>query len=404
MLGRVTVNHSFSEPLRDSFQDFGSRSASAETRLTVPSARGFIEVLQSYTNSPPAEDRYFGSFAAGTLEAHDCHKAVRELLDSAWQQRMCAPSYAVKLLLGSLQYAHIEDPDYPYEAPAEWRDVLIQTVENPDTRHALYQDLTTHELQSNKSERYKSVRLFLGMQRERLGDAPTILDIGCSLNLGLKQLAGVSAFEPVRLDGVPGRDEELLGQYINNGLLPQFPDGKIGHSLGIDTVDPDEETVRRAESDSHYPSELSPENREKFHTLFLAEHEKVSFAPVDLLAGESLPTIPEQGFDLVTMCTMLYQLSEVERIKLVQAAGHVLSANGFVVVQDFAYPDETDPQQLRFRENWFSDPYPYRTMVYDMAEPERGYRTLFSWSDGRADRTTRMRPSAYALDLLYESM
>lgn len=348
------------------------------------------------------KDVYISHAAKAMLFLYGEHEGFRGAVKQAAYERPISPTYMFNLWLKQVQANCIDDDAYPYESSEMYGAKMCELLQEPVLRRQFLEGVTTHELQSNISERYKAVRIIIEALKPRLGCQPSMLDIGTSVGNGLKQLAfmpfgRINLVAPEHADPL---EAELIEMQINTILSPYESNfSPIGYGVGVDLIEPTELTQHRARSDSFNPAELKDKNKlALYDVLEIAEPPNVHFEYKNLLEGDQLETVPEGGFDLLTMITMAYQIGSSDFKDFIgRRCLELISDKGVLLVTDFAEPSPEDPTELLFYKNWYAVPFRYRTMLFDPRTPELGFQVLFEWRDGRA---TEMRPSELGWQLL----
>ncbi|HEX8182740.1 MAG TPA: hypothetical protein VF575_04025 [Candidatus Saccharimonadales bacterium] len=392
------------------------RQQSERSSVQTDNERRFLRTLDDLAQSPPLDDEYYASFARGLRDAYlEPDGNVRSMMDQAMSQLDSSTSHRIKQALAVLQYPRYEDPDYPYsyDKPERWSGVITEIAADPVKRKEFIDDYVGQPLDSIVVGRYKAVCLAAAVYGERFGEAPTLIDYGTSIGIGVKQLAMRMEFSRLKKisfedTSLTERDKALVESQIHIATSTN-PGRKFGRILGVDIQpEPTPERSHRTRSNSHYPIELrNPANLERFDTSMTAETNDVEFAwNIDMAAAEvRLPYIPNGGFDLGFGSTWWYPYkNKPEMLKwILHNCLQPLAPNGVLLEQEFGTPDPSRPGGIYFRDNWHppDEPYPYQTMAYDKKCPEKGFQTLFSWTDGRA---TNIRVSRYASALLLENI
>lgn len=320
--------------------------------------------LNRQISRPPGGDLRIAAFASATLVLLGMPdgRVVRQVLDL----RTISGSYAANLLLRCLQRQLLElDERYPeaYQSPESWAAGWERVLKTQHSRQQFFADLSLRQVQSNVSERYKSLKL-IGQLTGRRG--PRILDLGASQNHGLKRLALNLSFTPVT-----GKSSAELNSLLNQ----PWP---IGPSCGADLAAADNDSAAWARACSFYPSELlDTAARTLYDKLDAASPANVDF--VELNAAGSIKQLADRNFDLVFASTFLYQLRPGQVPQVRKLAKSVLATDGIIVYQDFIklQPDG----RLSFPSNWHSQPFVYRTIVEKPATGE--VLEAFQWQDGR---------------------
>ncbi|HSX33373.1 MAG TPA: class I SAM-dependent methyltransferase [Candidatus Saccharimonadales bacterium] len=351
--------------------------------------------MQSWVAHPPQGDVYLRAYAQATLDdfaqAGPTYEFVRLWLSV---HHHVSSSHAITQLQRGKQRQFLEafPQEYPREFvdPKMWRkadESIFSDTEDAFSRYGQFViDVWSRPLQSNKSERYKSLKAFAVLARElgRLSSF-TVLDIGCSQNAGLNHMASGIGFEsptvihPGSHDRQPNLDYTAAFSRVLQTELP------LDLGVGIDLTGP-EDSHPWAMACSHYPSELLNEERVGlFRALVMADYPNVGFVRGDATdfdhsALERAYPGRDQ-FDIVFLSTMLYQLDDEERAAATAFAES--KARQFVVAQDFAIPDPDNPEALVIRDNWHGQRDTYNLLYKDMHASHRRWQTGFTWEDGR---------------------
>jgi len=361
---------------------------------------GFMHELHTQADERATGDSRIAAFAIAASRAvtqnDNFRSTIHELLDF---RPDISPNYAVNLTLRAIQKQLTRESyrrKYPeaYTNPDLWSRAIAE-VSNPTNlaeNDEFMWDIMYRHVQSNIAERYKSFTLLMHLMRNRFEDAPSILDIGCSQNQGLKRIAishilPFAPFQSVIEDGreAPGLEIQILNRLVGTPL-------KLGPSIGIDIMHPrDVSNKEWARSCSFYPSELLlDQRREEYDLLDTAEPPQVGFYAADFthfdhedFSKES----PVKKFDMVTFSTVLYQISdEAQRQKMLDNARRLMKPNGLIIVQDFVTVDPADNTRMVFHPNWFEHTFLYATMVIDPLDPTGQIREVFRWENGRCRR------------------
>ncbi|HET8991844.1 MAG TPA: hypothetical protein VFN31_02310, partial [Candidatus Saccharimonadales bacterium] len=149
-----------------------------------------ISELQRQAINPPAGDERIAAFSqafvhyASTPEGEDWLGIIEG-------RKFEAVSYGANLLLRAVQKQLLPQDAYPYEYDEEsaWHEAFVSIANNTQSACQLRHDLETKVTQSNVVERYKAFKLTMELAAPVISGAPTILDVGCSRNHGLKKLA-----------------------------------------------------------------------------------------------------------------------------------------------------------------------------------------------------------------------
>ena len=312
----------------------------------------------------------------------------------------------------------IDYPDASFDKPDTFRwllpDILgILPPYSPRKGDRFYSDMIWREVQSNKAKRYETIPLLRVMFPEEFAEA-SILDVGCSQNQGLKQLALQIPFGEVGVaDGtgqLPRDDIRAIRTAFNQQL--QRPDFVLKESWGTDFFDlSDVEGREWVEACSLIPSELrQPDVVQQYRFLQSVNPSNVHFKMSDFAMTVKPPRnpsdtrymfdMPGKTFDIVSFMTMLYQVPAHERTIMFD---HALQySNRFIIVQDAAKriknPKGDHPMDgLAFDPKQFNKTFGYRLFVYDKDHPDHGFQELARLSSGRGDIIQLVDTSLMAL-------
>jgi hypothetical protein len=360
---------------------------------------GFLHELHTQSDPRSTGDERIAAFAVAANRSIYDDEHFRNVIDGLLSDRSeLAPSYAVNLVLRALQKQLSRRPDstgYPdaYTTPEPWRDSIawVSEPENTAEHYDFVADLTYRQVQSNVAERYKSIALIAQLMSPRLSEHPTILDVGCSQNQGLKKLAlsGQIPFAPFHsMSEQPPERTRLETEILNKLLVRAVP---LGPSIGIDAIHADDANNKEwARSCSFYPSELlNDHRREEYDLLEMAHPPQVGFYQADfadLDIDDLLRQSPSERFDIVSFSTVLYQVSEEQRATMIANARKLLKPSGLIVIQDFVTLDEQDHTKLVFHPNWFEYSYIYTTVVIDPLDTTGRAHEVFRWENGRCNK------------------
>jgi len=347
----------------------------------------------------------------------------RSYYEAKFRQRGIAaesipPIYPSNLMLRLLQKNLSHEQNWPpglgypddFDTPEKWRAGVDHLLSDDERRLNLQMEILFLEIQSNVADRYKSLKLGLSLFGDNFTDrqAPRVMDVGCSLNLGGQIIANNLPFFS-ESDPYLSRRKRLLpeGREIKalRRLLKEA--APLGEVWGVDIFSPTDSNMRDwVFACSLYPSELMDAERvAHFNRIAEAASPKVHFVyndfadPFVLTGSERFSTVlPEPGsMDVICLFTVLYEVPPAKRQLLINRALESLTPRGILLVQDFALVDAGSPQELDF-DPWYhpnrADRWPYKTFVWEKTAPESGFQTLFEWSSGRC---MELKLSALAL-------
>lgn len=340
--------------------------------------------LKNQTLQPPGNDQRIAAFCQAVLLALKIPERYGALIEVLQKMAAGSPSYRINHILRAFQHQLLRDEQaYPraFTTADVWLESMRQIIQSRSKLARLQDDSLHKQVQSNVVERYKAMKLVMGLLCPS-SDSLHVLDVGCSRNHGLKKVRLNLPFAPMvcGVDAFGTMPMQLLDRLLNDALQAPL---LLGPSTGMDmmpfSLGRDAEW---AKSCSFYPSELLNEKT-------VAEYDyldKISLHGVDFIEGDirDAEMLEEHvsAFDVVILSTFMYQLQSGERTRARQNALRFLAKDGVVIYQDYGHADSSDTL-LEFEHSWFSQLFPYRTIVeFPYAEPDRLYE-LFRWSDGR---------------------
>ncbi len=337
---------------------------------------------------PPGSDQRIAAFCQALLTILRKAEEYPDLIDCISRTSSeSVPSYTVNRLLRAFQRQLMySEPTYPraYITEPVWLESITDIFHNVRKFKMFKADLLEKDVQSNVVERYKAAKLVMSLLQNQLGAAPSMLDIGCSRNHGLKKLKLNLPFKPIKcavktLGQMPSAFlDRLLNETLQSGLSLSSCTGMdvVPLSVGMDAA--------WAKSCSFYPSEL-------LHEATVAEYDyldKLHLRGVNFVEGDiancQSTLLNSQKFDVIFLSTLLYQLTPDERAKVRRNVTHFLTEDGIIVYQDYSTIDSTD-SSLEFENNWFSRVFPYRTIIEFRTGGEQQLYEMFRWSNGRCE-------------------
>lgn len=373
-----------------------------EENHTARSMNLLVADMRTFAENPSGKDGIEANFYVTALDKletdPDFHGVVHEFVSSRPELQRNHVRY---LLLRSFQKMAIRDHgSYPAGFTADtWSRVIERNLTDPDRRAELKSDLLTRHLNTNIPDRYKSLPPIIAWMRAhgRVGESVSILDIGSSVNHGLKKLAimdvvhGEYFSNTVMVDPVdvarPWAEQTpnpTLTEKVTD--LQNRPVG-LSYGIGLDRdqmADPDSQEWARA---CLTPREFEDKSIESHDKLDVMNPSNVRFAKYNFLddyASELLRSNhgEHEFFDVVTMFTVLNQLTDRERFRLLTIAQRYVKQTGLVVVQDFARVNPDSPYDMMFLDSDWNKNFSYRTIVIDRLG-NNGYQEVWLYDGGR---------------------
>jgi SAM-dependent methyltransferase len=361
------------------------------------------ENMRVWSDNPSGRDQIEADFYKAALE----HLAKDEVFGDVIREFV---SVRPELNQNHLRYLPVRcfqkiatrlDRSYPTDFDvSRWDEVISSTLKDSELRTELEHDLHTRHLQTNVADRYKSIPPLAAMLREhgRVGRSMRLLDIGCSANHGLKKLSLMDIIPGVMFSEtrfVQAEDElrpwERLTESPELTLafrsLQNLPLG-LRDGLGIDKED-----MRDAESRKWARACLAPREYEsgevhEYDLIDVIEPRQICFEQRDFLDSDQtkfLETSPEDhGFyDIVTMLTVLNQLSDRQRQQMLRVARRYVKPTGLLILQDFARPHPDNRFEIEFLDADWNEHFSYQTIYMDMMSVKEGYQVAWRFDGGR---------------------
>jgi hypothetical protein len=403
-----------------------------EPVVLTPRLQAVYEAFKEEAVNPTGKDPYFRAMSEAAAEEiihGEFGGQLEQILEFREHTRPPLEGHhAMNFIRRALQKQYLKM--YPDQYPILFDEVemnrraIREMLKDESVFWDFDGDLQHREVQSNVAERYKAFKLIAHMYRDRLGSDPSILDVGCSLNLGLKKMAlsGHHTFDSIEVlaqsRGEVAKDYDL--ERAANKLIASRL--AIGASMGVDVFSPDFNNIEWVRSCSFYPGELlKPARIMTFDDLSHKEVAGIGFHRGDFTNDQEMAGLPtnfaktqwqnkrsrdevtqeslfemakfmgerhrEKGlFDMAVFCTSMYLMDQEQRLKSIERARGLVRRSGIIVIQDFAELDPREPTGLQFHENFSYDTYPYRTYVISPRGPEIRPQHIFSWENGRAHK------------------
>lgn len=339
----------------------------------------YIAAFSREATNPPGKDKCMGAFYTALTSLSMDNKGFNTFLETITTTRKLTPQHFTNLIFRTTQYIELfekKNNNYPlgYSEPHQWvtevpqlltqyGDLMAELLLTKDTTTTIYQ-------------RYAGTLAVLSgfFGREKL----KVADFGCGGNYGL----------PGLIKGVPFKtiDDQTPSEIVTT-LIKHHPD--IDEGLAIDKVDPQDPKEKAWRlACSFYPQELSQLADLMVFEASIAGVPNVKFLQADLLDlnvdhfNNGGSTFPAEYFDAVAMNTLLYQLNPSEQKRVLEIARRGIKKDGLLILQDFVRKDPVAPDRLQFLQNWFTEPFPYRTFVCGESTDWR-FKEFLQWSDGR---------------------
>lgn len=363
-----------------------------EWRSTVRSTlRGFE---RSYP--PESEDRTMGYFATAArmaIEHEDFYDLVYEIHES---QPRVKPKEVVNILHRGYQADQLELrrqnlSSYPegFDDTEKWLSTFAEVEDDMIRLGILSNNVCRNRIQSNIAERYKTPQLLASLMRDRLGDNPSVLDIGCSeLHGGIKLVYSnqpdsmCKPFEPIQLSYnhhnrlfMPSK---RLSRLSNLAIAQEIDYGEV---VGVDITRIDDWHVKQwAKSCSFRTDELRDPAKEAEYDLLDTldpQHQRVRFYngdfSVETDVREFINQSPIDKYKIIIFSAILYQSEPDEQQAMLKHAYELLDEDGIILIQDD-------------REGNFEQKYTFVASVIDAHDIDAGEQEIIRWESGRCKK------------------
>lgn len=412
--------------------------------ILLPASQALKVGTEAAVENPPGNDPYIQALGKGILQIYETQADIASAIDTTLEHRgFMAPAYAFGLVRIALQEQVLHDvqqasdgtnlyrlrhktrPFDGYEEPAVWVETIREFFEPNSPRRA---DILAHlkhdTVATTVTRRYILPEIIAGLLRDRVGPSPSVLDIGSSKPIGLVRMAlsgrlngdrpvipqlSIHFVRPSR----PGTETQLEDDPMNAHLQQVYaktPQISIG--VGGDIMPVEDKRIERWVRSSFYPKEYNMAPPHQMHNSLTtveetspAEYEMLVKAnPENIYAYQAdftklnyldlyrflrqqriHPAVANfrNGFDLVTLLTMTYELTPSKRQVILQTAGRLASKRGVVIVQDWITQDPADPRSFIAEAASFGEEYKYRTWVIDPRNPDTKPLEVFVSRNGR---------------------
>lgn len=244
------------------------------------------------------------------------------------------PEHLPPLVFSTLQYLAIKEgtelSTFATKTQKEWELYIEENIKSHVEEVKVL--LKEKNVQSFILRRYFPVKL---LARIAYGNKPiSILDIGCSLNLGLMAV-------------VNDKSGEMFPGIISNEVPKNLYAGQVNltYGLGIDLIEPDKEWVKAC----IWPgNEEERELIDSAYSTFVKHSSNLTFRKLDALTMGILPELQDR-FDIVVASGMIYQLQPELKSKFLDSVVRVSKSKSFLLVNDY-------PPNLNAK-----DPFTYST-------------------------------------------
>lgn len=235
------------------------------------------------------------------------------------KDRPMAVDHIAPIIFATAQYADTQEGvsrDFGAMASEEWEKYLSDLFQANDPD--IMKILRERNVQSFILRRYFPAKMFARMI---FGDKPIrVLDVGCSLNLGLQAISADQAGE-----AFPGLSMQDIPQEAYSGRV------NIESGLGVDLHDPDIDWITSCIWPDH--GEEKDLIRQAYEEL-QGKNPNIKFQKISALELGKHPELSGQ-FDLIIASGMLYQLTPEEEKSFLQQIGQVAKPDAWFLATDY---------------------------------------------------------------------
>lgn len=298
-----------------------------------------------------------------------------------------------------------------HEDPVEWLrtfDAIYNSLPAGSFQNSRFDELAENLkwriIQSNKSERYKGIKIAIDRYREVLPEKLRILEIGASLGEGLKKILWGTPFTPTEMLGTEKQnlDPKIVSRIRHAIDRP----ANIEYAINNDLFDlTNANDILWLLISSHYPREFGDKNKiSEFLNLARTDFPSVlGFVYGDASNQDFVNNVQKATVELTSdpeavetkkpnvavLCTVMYECSEDE-IKAFY--DHLLEAldpkeNSMIIVQDLIEPAPEQPFGMMFSDN-FRIPDKYRLAVIFPFSSDPTPIILGHWDSARCNQFT----------------
>ncbi len=331
-----------------------------------------VDFLQLMAENPIIEDK-----------VDDAYRFREEIVDKNTNRSPVTASYAGNIALRSVHTELFNQEGYPHthKEAGTWKKDIEKVVMSNKFNFRV----GVLDVMSNISARYKTLHVLAATMERRLRRPINIIDIGSSLNHGLKMIVGRPDMLVRPKSGRFGM--RAFKQYMD--IRPLYGE-VIGVEKWVDirTDKLDIEVKPWAESCSLPPNEMVDDKiRREFHELEELKLKNVKYKQGEIGQEYFIADNPDLvgSADIVFISTTLYQMSKSRRSDAIKQSLKLLTEGGVLVIQD--HMRVLADGSLDFNVNWKDKKkMPYRTAIYDTRYPEKGFIEVFKWTDGRVHK------------------
>lgn len=365
-----------------------------------PSINNLVRALGIESKNPIDDDLVVRAFCEAAIETifdgqllPTLHSTL-EMRSRMEKRKLRAPDLAALLFRAFHKQAYRYEDDYPSPVHTEyetWLRIIERTLSEHSRTEELELDLL-RDVQSNVADRAVGPELVLHSEHDRLGDNPTVLEVGTSDGQLLHLMSPEIdvPFNPVNVVHSLGRhatkgffDERRTLQneteYINGLLQDKHP----FQGVGLDQVRRDEKTSLWVFANTIRPREmaLDPSRAERFERLHATEASNVQFY-TGSFSEEGVKNLASstgiEKFDFIVFPTILYQQDSATIASMRGLARKLLSPHGLIGYQDKIHTNPRNRAEMKFFPRFdhynllLEDPLMSGDLLYQVLEFDSG--------------------------------
>jgi hypothetical protein len=349
--------------------------------------------------------RFYNALAQHLTHDSETATALERAVEIKRLSQPCTAEYIGHFMFRLCQMKWLSDPEYVFQDPETWGQRIEELFSNPSERRAYFDNMVMWNVGSDVETRIAGPKLaaHFFMPEDRLKEGVDFLNVGSSRNHALVMLAAnLTLLQVIVYEGEAQRPDKQLSQTIQVTLDRPVT---LREGVGVDLWHlRDSSWSEFAQACRYGPLELQDPQKRNLYPLLEAMRDadpRLSHLTTDYgnyrdlvyVDSEQLARLDaENSFDLVAFSTCWYQNYPQKRRRMFERASHAVREDGLIVVQDFCQrnPTESDAihpaDQLDMLDDWQAQPFLYKTYVYEMRHPERGFQLLGAWNNSRCER------------------
>ena len=375
-----------------------------------------LKISANQASREPVQDAFY----AAAFHAYEAIPAYRQLTDEYLvDESVDYTSYQLNKYFVAHQFLLIKDgpkreeEGYPqnFADPNVWSRYIEKSFSNIDSpQYRELQEALRRPLQTNRTERAKVPAFLTVMHTSRKPGAekeiPVVCEIGSAANLVSNALVinTVSAAHD-RPTSASFTATSVVDKYGNENIWDAMLFDEYVHShpylrlVAIERQPPmsyeDNDWIKAC---TLSPSQLDTYNGSVSHQEDMFDLTAVLKPPiVRTIANDVLNLTDKEMEELegsVDVAFISHSAPQIRPFKdLVKVLHHILKPDGIAAANEYGEPNINDPQDIYIYPSWYKSPWLCKTLLYQMAEKERGWLPIFEWETARCDRVRWVDPN-----------